>query len=814
MVLLPNNAKIAEYKILGHLGSGGFANTYRAYDSNLDKDVAIKEFFPRRYCSRDENYRVLPLPGEEERFRSLRDSFLREARILAQFDEKNIVKVLRYFEGLETAYMIMEYVDGRNLGSVIQENAVQPEDRVVGWLRGLLRGLGTVHAGKVIHGDIKPRNIIITESDEAVLIDFGAAVAHDADADDGGAETTETAGEVFASLNYAAPEQLHGGRIDQRTDLYSLGSVFYELVTHERLGRERTEEIAEDQILAYGRFYGARFLRTVHRAIQLDPEARFSDSEDWLEELTLSRWEKTGRFLRRRRKSLIAAAAVLAAATYAVNYVVENEIDRENAYFKILASKAEIDAQMELGHGYRTKLEKARDYLAAYATEYRSQVDKLAPANLITGRSSVEGLQQAVRVTESLATRLSAVAARIDTMQAKYYFGRYPGAVEEADRLVTDIDARIARLTRDLLAAIVENGIVGEGRRRRIHVDNVGLAELVTGVKESTEPVTLPEMVPRSRPLVDSFLTRQLERMRVARLARERATALSRLETLRDAYPKGRRAAVFPKLIEQARQADVVKDLKALVARGERTARTIDRELQLAEVRRKKLRAEAKLRGAIQKIEAGMRPVPPGRFMMGGPDQGYAQPVREVSVSRFFLGVNEVSVGEWMVCVREKKCAAAGGARMDRPVTGITWNQVQEFIRWLNGRSRRYRFRLPSEAEWEYVIKRYGYREKELTGGLMSITANNTNKLGLNAMLGNALEWLDDCWHGGYYRAPVDGSSWNRGLQCNKRVVRGSSWDGKHLLEATNAAYFRPPQGVERTKSLPTLGFRLAGDRK
>ena len=84
---------------------------------------------------------------------------------------------------------------------------------------------------------------------------------------------------------------------------------------------------------------------------------------------------------------------------------------------------------------------------------------------------------------------------------------------------------------------------------------------------------------------------------------------------------------------------------------------------------------------------------------------------------------------------------------------------------------------------------------------------------GINSILGNALEWLDDCWHGGYRNAPNDGSSWNTGLECDKRVVRGSSWEGEYTLTEQNVSYFRP-YGIDKTTTRPTLGFRLAGDRR
>ena len=252
MSLLPKNAGILEFKILDHLGSGGFANTYLARDENLDKEIAIKEFFPRNICERGDDFYVRPKEGHEATFQTYLTHFLAEAQILARFDEPNVVKVLRYFEALGTAYIIMEFVEGRHLDDFIQETDFITEETVTDWLEGILTGLHAIHANDIIHGDIKPKNIIINSENQPVLIDFGASVIYQAKKDDG-----ELYDEVFVSPNYAAPEQLSGAAtIDHRVDIFALGAVFFEVITREKFRPAETSSAAD--ILNYSKFYDAQ----------------------------------------------------------------------------------------------------------------------------------------------------------------------------------------------------------------------------------------------------------------------------------------------------------------------------------------------------------------------------------------------------------------------------------------------------------------------------------------------------------------------------------------------------------------------------
>ena len=165
-----------EYRIEQVLGAGGFGTTYLARDTHLDKQVAIKEYFPSDIAMRAAEGTVQPATTERESdYKWGLDRFLQEARTLARFSHPNIVRVVRYFEANGTAYMVMDYERGEPLKTLLQHRPYPSEDVLKNLLRPLLDGLALVHAAGFLHRDIKPENIVVRASGQPVLIDFGAA---------------------------------------------------------------------------------------------------------------------------------------------------------------------------------------------------------------------------------------------------------------------------------------------------------------------------------------------------------------------------------------------------------------------------------------------------------------------------------------------------------------------------------------------------------------------------------------------------------------------------------------------------------------
>ena len=168
--------KIEDYEIRSILGEGGFGLTYLAHDLNLDKFFAIKEYLPADLAVRRGDNSVVPKSSVSETdFAWGLERFLDEARLLAKFDHKNIVSVYRFFEAHGTAYIVMEYIDGETVSSLLKREKTLSYDDLRSILNPLLAGLEVVHKGDFLHRDIKPGNIIVHENGIPILIDFGAA---------------------------------------------------------------------------------------------------------------------------------------------------------------------------------------------------------------------------------------------------------------------------------------------------------------------------------------------------------------------------------------------------------------------------------------------------------------------------------------------------------------------------------------------------------------------------------------------------------------------------------------------------------------
>ena len=219
-----------KYKIVRFLSSGGFGNTYEGVHTMMDTRVAIKEFFPKMFCNRDENtsHVTVATQGNRELVDKLRKKFNEEAKAIFQMKHDNIVRVLDIFEENGTAYYVMEYIDGKSLNEITKERGVLPEAEAVGYIRQVADALKYVHSLNRLHLDIKPGNIMVDKNGKAILIDFGASKHYD---DESGENTSTLMG--VNTKGYAPIEQSTQSftSFSPATDIYALGATLYKLLT-------------------------------------------------------------------------------------------------------------------------------------------------------------------------------------------------------------------------------------------------------------------------------------------------------------------------------------------------------------------------------------------------------------------------------------------------------------------------------------------------------------------------------------------------------------------------------------------------------
>jgi serine/threonine protein kinase len=222
---LPPSTKLegGMYTVGKVLGQGGFGITYLGGDIRARRPVAIKEFFP--YGSTRRGTNVHPFGGmPASEYAAALARFLDEARILARFDHPSIVDVYGTFEENNTAYMVMELLRGRSLGQLVEERGPLPEVEGIGYIRQVGEALQVVHDANLLHRDLKPDNIMLTNSGDVVLIDFGTARAFAAGKT--GRMTT------MVTPGYAPLEQ-YGQRVrfGPFTDVYALAATLYHILT-------------------------------------------------------------------------------------------------------------------------------------------------------------------------------------------------------------------------------------------------------------------------------------------------------------------------------------------------------------------------------------------------------------------------------------------------------------------------------------------------------------------------------------------------------------------------------------------------------
>lgn len=217
------------YEIVRFINSGGFGCTYEARHVMLGKNVAIKEFFVKDFCNRDEttSHVTVGTISKVGLVNKLRSKFIDEAKALSQLVHPGIVRVSDVFEENGTAYYVMDFIDGESLNDIVNREGAIPEERAVRYIRQVCDAMRYVHSNNRLHLDIKPANIMINKKDQAILIDFGASKQYDEEA----GENTSTL--VGKTPGYAPIEQM-GNNVTKflpATDIYAIGATLYKLLT-------------------------------------------------------------------------------------------------------------------------------------------------------------------------------------------------------------------------------------------------------------------------------------------------------------------------------------------------------------------------------------------------------------------------------------------------------------------------------------------------------------------------------------------------------------------------------------------------------
>ena len=260
----------SRYRILGSLGVGGMAVVYSARDEKLDVDVALK------LLSFDRS-------GDQ----STQERFRQELLLSRKVSHRNVVRIHDLGHHGDQMFITMDLVRGASLREVLDRDGALPLDQALDWFRQALRGVRAAHQAGIVHRDLKPANLLI-EGERVLISDFGIAQSADA-------ATLTATGLVVGTLDYLSPEQALGTPVDERSDLYTLGLILYEMISGElgegRSGGSLSERLAQ-RIFAHegslpdlGDGVPRRVRDVIEKLLRRNPDQRFRSADEVLEAL-------------------------------------------------------------------------------------------------------------------------------------------------------------------------------------------------------------------------------------------------------------------------------------------------------------------------------------------------------------------------------------------------------------------------------------------------------------------------------------------------------------------------------------------------
>jgi len=760
---LPPGFRVDSLRIDRVLGQGAFGITYLATDTVLDSPFALKEYLPRALVTRSADGRVATKDvASEEAFNAGLGHFLAEGRTVAGLEHTNIVKVFRCFEANGTAYLLMPFYKGEALDTLLQRGGAFSEDEALALSRPLLDALDYLHRHGVIHQDIKPANVYITEDGIPILLDFGAAGQW--------LEASASVRGQLGSEGYAALEQSEpDAAIGPWTDIYGLAATLYRCVTGRvpaaaSLRRDAAAAGNADSLEPLGERIPPGEFGTITTAIEnglaLEPAKRPRSIGEWRPSFAPARSadREEGEWL---PFILLGIFLVLLAA--AVVYLFLPESGQRSAESAGVATTPSAGTPRTSDERTPSPEETAR-WLAALEADtafgYRLFVDDF-PGSIHT--------DQALLHLQRLDNEAWEQAEAEDSRPAvEGYMERFPGGLHEAKALIRLEGFRLAEEAE-------ERARQEQAERDRQAWETARARRTLEALDRYLEEWPAGAHVDEARQMRKSLQDAANDQR-----AFDAANRLKTVEAYRsyiDAFPRG------------AHVAAALEAIDALAPRPGKTFRDCPECPAMIVVP-----AGSFWQGVDASSPSALKPETPPRMV------SIAEP--------FAVGVYEITMAQWDLCVAEGGCSTPaddnGWGRGSRPVITVSWNDAVEFTAWLSAKTGQ-AYSLPSESQWEYVAR--AGEEGEWLGGnpasvceyaniagaesglrwqhaacadpaaleTLPVGSLKANAFGLHDVIGNVAEWTLDCMNLSYLDAPADGSAWSRGI-CSSRMTRGGSW--------------------------------------
>ena len=364
---------IGRYTIEKVLGQGGFGITYLGMDELHEKPVAIKEFFPQGIVTRNIEYQdtvTVTFVGEKDNYEKGKERFLKEARTMAKFSkDEGIVKALDFFEINNTAYIVMEYLEGITLKQYLRENQrIAPED-LIELLVPLIESLDEIHSQGMIHRDISPDNIMVLPDGRIKLMDFGAARDY--------TEFGEKSLSIVLKPGYAPPEQYQTHGIQGPwTDIYALCATMYKCITGEN-PPDAIERVMEDslkKISEFGIAIPPQEEAAIIKGMSVSAKDRYQDIKDFCEDL-YGGYEETS--ASENKESEIKPDLIKENVEDKINTSAE-----ETPESKSLASEEAVESEKELAKGDKESVSQKKEETEKIQQNAEKKVERETGTNI------------------------------------------------------------------------------------------------------------------------------------------------------------------------------------------------------------------------------------------------------------------------------------------------------------------------------------------------------------------------------------------------------------------------------------------------
>jgi len=835
--------KLGEYRIVKLLGEGGFGLTYLAFDTNLEKKVAIKEYMPSEHAVRKDNSQIVAKSKSSESVYNWGlNAFLNEAKTLAKFEDSNIVRIYRFFKANGTAYIVMEYCEGGCLIDKVSKDVPMPEEQLIDIISSIVHGLQLVHDDGILHRDIKPDNIMFRLDGTPVLIDFGAARQAI------GSKSRKVT--TIITPGYAPLEQYSSsGTIGPWSDIYSLSAVAYLCLTGQR-PPDIMNRMHEDKIKKLSqRINSSAFLKSIDQGLELHVDDRPQSLSEWSSnwsDLSFSNSEKSKKW--------------------------------QPSQVPIYAHKDIKSGQPNLGSpiSARTSLNPHEQTIV-----------------------NVNSLKHDKKGNSGL-TKFLIIIVTLGILGAGGYFGyEYYSNIQQQnieiakqnkqEKLIEkkqddqqkELVLEVQQILNQLDYKVPENGIIDTRTTESIKLFEKKQNMIVTGKVDST---LLKELIKSLNSGDEDAWKKALSQH-----------SIQGYQSYLDEQPNGAYIGQVPILINEIKAVEKKKqDLIELQKQEEAQAKVLaaqqekdklnqiaiekkkliqDIQSKLQQLKFKNINTDGELNyqtksaiKAFQKLKKfeqnglptktllfllkseekwpgrqvgetfsdcvdcpKMIVIPAGNYMMGS-DKGKdnEKPPHNVMLEEFAISETEVTFKQWNTCVNDNGCSYTpnhdGLDRGNQAVILVNMDDVKEYLNWISLKTSK-NYRLPSEAEWEYAARAgttteyswgddIGENNASCSGCNTGVDDNiinqvknySANTYGLYDMHGNVWEWTADCWHPNYFGAPSDNLPWEPN-GCRQFVVRSGSGGNspEDLRSASRGA-------MQADKRLNSLGFRIALD--